>query len=243
MHDKTAARGGTLAAAVLGVSLASGIATAGWQIAGALIELRGAQRVVTVKGLAVREVMADLAVWPVVYSVSADTLTEVHRDSARSAAIIREFLKERGFDESDMSDAIPRVTDFQTQMPGVARPPEDRYLAQGSVTLRTPDVARLKAAMQESGELIGLGVTLARSYDSQPLFLYTSLDELKPQMIAAATRDARRAAQQFAEDSGSRVGAIRRAQQGYFSISDRDSFSPDRKNIRVVTTVEYFLVD
>ena len=142
-----------------------------------------------------------------------------------------------------MSDAIPRVTDFQTQMPGVARPPEDRYLAQGSVTLRTPDVARLKAAMQESGELIGLGVTLARSYESQPLFLYTSLEGLKPQMIAAATRDARRAAQQFAEDSGSRVGAIRRAQQGYFSISDLDSFSPDRKSIRVVTTVEYFLVD
>jgi hypothetical protein len=233
----------SLPAAVLGISLATGLALAGWQVADAVIYLRAAQRVVTVKGLAVREAAADLAIWPVVYSVSADSLAEVQESSARSAAIIREFLRQRGFQDTEMFASIPRVTDFQTQMPGISRPPEDRYMAQSSVTLRTRDVSRLKAAMQDSGELVARGVTLVRSYESEPLFLFTSLEELKPQMIAAATRDARRAAQQFAEDSGSRVGAIRRARQGYFSITDRDSFSPEQKNIRVVTTVEYFLVD
>ena len=96
---------------------------------------------------------------------------------------------------------------------------------------------------QESGRLVSQGVTLVRSYEAQPRFLFTSLDTLKPELIAEATRDARRAATQFAQDSGSRVGAIRTARQGYFSITDRDGFSPDRKLVRVVTHVEFFLVD
>jgi hypothetical protein len=62
-------------------------------------------------------------------------------------------------------------------------------------------------------------------------------------MIAEATKDARRAAEQFAKDSGSEVGAIRTAQQGLFSIADRDQFSPEIKTVRVVTTVEYYLGD
>ena len=62
-------------------------------------------------------------------------------------------------------------------------------------------------------------------------------------MIAEATRDARRSAEQFAGDSGSQVGGIRNAQQGYFSIQDRDKFSPEFKKIRVVTTVQFFLED
>jgi len=82
---------------------------------------------------------------------------------------------------------------------------------------------------------------MIRSYETQTQFFYTQLETIKPEMIAEATRDARRAAEQFAQDSGSTVGAIRTAQQGYFSIDDRDQFSPDWKTIRVVTTVQYIL--
>ena len=87
------------------------------------------------------------------------------------------------------------------------------------------------------------GVALIRSYEYDTQYLFTALDQIKPEMIAEATRDARSAAQQFAEDSGSKVGAIRNAQQGYFSIEDRDRFSPEQKTVRVVTTIEYFLED
>ena len=72
-------------------------------------------------------------------------------------------------------------------------------------------------------------------------YLYTDLERVKPEMIAEATKDARRAAEQFAQDPGSKVGAIRTAQQGLFSIEDRDQFSPQLKKIRVVTTVDYYL--
>jgi len=231
------------AAAILGLSIALGMALAAQLVGGALDGLLASRRVVTVKGLAEREVDADLAVWPLVYTVSGDTLAQVQDRVTMAGQLIRGFLVSKGFDDAEMSVSTPRITDFHTQMPGLPTPPAERYAAESAVTLRTRNVPGVRAAMQQSGELVGQGVALVRSYEAQTQFMFTSLDTLKPQMIAEATRDARRAARQFADDSQSRVGGIRTAQQGYFSIADRDPFSPERKIVRVVTTVEYFLID
>jgi hypothetical protein len=119
----------------------------------------------------------------------------------------------------------------------------ERYVAESTVSVRTPRIEAVRTAMERTGDLVKQGVALIRSYENTTEYLYTSLEQIKPEMIREATQDARRAAQQFAEDSGSRVGGIRNAQQGYFSITDRDAFSPEFKTIRVVTTVQYFLED
>ncbi|MDH4031400.1 MAG: SIMPL domain-containing protein [Chromatiales bacterium] len=231
------------AAAVLGLTISAGLVLAGVALGHAVGELRGAQRVVSVKGLAEREVMADLAIWPIVFSSSADTLLNLDEQIQAQQGVIREFLAERGFPPDAMSTSVPRLTDFEIHRPGSPLPPEGRYLAETTLTLRSRHVAALKAAMQESGELVRRGIPLVHSYESGLRFLFTSLAAIKPAMIAEATRDARKAAQQFAQDSDSRVGAIRRARQGYFSIADREGFGPEHKTIRVVTHVDYFLVD
>jgi hypothetical protein len=119
--------------------------------------------------------------------------------------------------------------------------PMDRYVAEATVMLRSGRIDDVRRAMQRSGELVKQGVALIRSYEQNTQYFYTNLDKIKPEMIAEATTDARRAAEQFAKDSGSRVGAIRNAQQGFFTVEDRDPFSPEFKKIRVVTTVQYFL--
>lgn len=231
------------AAAILGLSIAAGMALAAVLAGEAAEGLLASRRYVAVKGLAEREVEADLAVWPIAYTVSGDTLAEVQARMSAAAEDVRRFLGQQGFDDSEISLSIPRITDFRTQMPGLPNPPADRYAAENVVTLRTRDVAGLRAAVQKSGDLVARGIALARSYDSGIRFMFTSLDAIKPAMIAEATRDARRAARQFAEDSQSRVGAIRTARQGYFSVTDSDPFRPEHKTVRVVTTVEYFLVD
>lgn len=232
-----------LPAAILGISLALGIATAGALVANALAEARATQRFVTVRGLAEREVPADTAIWPVVFTVTGDDLGQVQRQVEQNYRVIREFMMARGFAAEEMSTIVPRISDQQAQMPGQDVRPGSRYVAEAALTLRTAGVEQMRRAMQESGELVLAGIVLVRSWEYQPQYLFTGLDSIKPEMIAAATRDARSAAQQFAADSGSRVGSIRNAQQGYFSISDRDPFSPEFKQVRVVTTVEYFLVD
>ena len=226
---------------VSAVILAAGIAAGGWFVGTSLVESRAPIRSVTVKGLAEREVAANLVIWPITYTVTADDLSTLQKRTDDGASRIRAFLGNE-FAAEEISASVARVTDRQAQ--GVMGQERlQRYVSESTVTVRTPRIEAVRAAMERTGELVSQGVALIRSYENTTQYLYTSLDEIKPEMIREATRDARRAAQQFAEDSGSRVGGIRNAQQGYFSITDRDAFSPEFKNVRVVTTVEYFLID
>lgn len=222
------------------VSLAVAIALAGWFVGDGLFRARASDRYVTVKGFAEREVPADLALWPIVFSVTADDLGTLQRRVDESRAAIRGFLAET-FSEDEISSSAPRITDREAQGMLVAGRPGPRYVAEAAVTVRTAKIDAVRDALARSGELVGRGVALIRSYEYATQYLFTRLETIKPEMIAEATRDARRAAEQFAQDSGSRAGAIRNAQQGLFSVDDRDAFSPEIKKVRIVTTIQFFL--
>jgi uncharacterized protein len=224
--------------------LASGIGYAGHRLGDALYAARAADRYLTVRGLAERIVPANVALWPIVFTVSGNDLAGIQSRLERDADRITTFLVEQGFDAADITLSAPRLTDRIAQGYDMDnRPLAERYTAEATVTLRTGDIAGVGRAIERSGELVRDGVTVVRSYEFSTQYLYTDLETIKPEMIAEATRDARRAAEQFAADSGSRVGAIRNAQQGFFSIDDRDAFSPEFKTVRVVTTVQYYVED
>lgn len=243
MNTTARANDSRLWAIALGLAIAAGLAAAGWFVAQGMYALRAADRVVAVKGLAEREVPADVGVWPVVFTVSGDELDRLQADIDSTFAKVLEFLAGHGLPAAETYRSVPRITDLRAQSYGSPNPPPYRYLAEATLTLRTSSIGAMKAAMEDAGTLVGRGVVMVRSYEAQPQFLFTGLDRIKPEMIAEATRDARRAAQQFAQDSGSSVGAIRSARQGYFSVEDRDAFTPEYKVVRVVTGVEYFLAD
>jgi uncharacterized protein len=220
--------------------LALGLVVAASIMGDAVRDFRMADRFVEVKGLAEREVMADLAIWPVSYMVSANTLEELSRELERNDQAVLAYLESHGFQAGGISRNPPRITDQWSQAYGSQRP-ETRFMAERTLTLRTDRVAETRQALQEVTRLLEDGVVLAPSWGATVQFLFTGLEALKPGMIAQATADARRAATQFAEDSGSEVGHIRTARQGFFSISELDPSMPELKTVRVVTTVEYFL--
>jgi hypothetical protein len=220
------------------------IAIAGVSIGFGFYRGRAADRYVTVKGLAEREMAADLAIWPITFKVADNDLAALQRSIDSSREAIKDFLLESGFAEEEISFSAPSIIDTEAQQYSNRNESKFRYIAEATVTTRTGKVDRAKKTIEESRELIGKGVVLAaKSWENPTEFLFTSLNEIKPEMIEEATKDARRAAEKFAEDSGSKVGKIRHATQGYFSISNRDRNSPEVKQIRVVTTVQYYLVD
>lgn len=231
--------------AILGIPLALGIILAGYFISDALYKIRASERYVTVKGLAERNVEADLVIWPLSFSETSNELSELQNNINSKRRIIREFLLAIGFNDSEISELPPQITDFKAEkyiQNKVKR--EYRYMAQTTVTLRSRNVSLAKQAMERAGELVSKGIVLvAQSFNMPTQYLFTSLNKVKPDMIAEATQNARKAAEQFAKDSGSIVGNIKKARQGLFSIKDRDRSSPDHKKIRVVTTVEYYLMD
>jgi hypothetical protein len=158
----------------------------------------------------------------------------------RNAGTVRDFLTRAGFDADEITTSPTRVEDRWAYNYGSDRPPE-RYRATSSVTLRTEKVKRALPVISRSGELLNAGVLITEGSD--PQYDFQALQSIKPGLIAEATANARKAAEQFAKDSGSTVTGIRTANQGVISIDDRDQTSPFIKNVRVVTTVEYFLKD
>lgn len=232
-----------LAAALLAV----GFIGAGWLAGRGMQQLRTGDRYVTVKGSAEKDVNADLVVWPLAHTVAGNDLAEVQRGLEANTAAIRAFFLGAGFGADEIVVAPASLEDRWAYAYGENRPPE-RYRYSTTVTLRTGKVAKAMEALRRSGDLLAKGVVLGGNggegaAPSGPSFDYTQLNAIKPALIAEATANARRSAEQFAKDSGARISGIRTANQGVVSIDNRDAGSPQVKRVRVVTTVEYFLKD
>ena len=223
--------------------IAFGLALAGWFAAQGMARLKTQDRYVTVKGSAERIVAADLVVWPLPHSVGGNDLADVQRRLDANTATIRGFFTGAGFKPEEIVVSPPRLEDRWAYAYGDNRPPE-RFRYSTTVTLRTSNVANALSVLRRSGELVSRGVMLgAEGEAGGPDFDYTQLNQIKPALIAEATANARKSAEQFAKDSGARIGGIRSANQGVVDISNRDQGSPQVKKVRVVTTVEYFLKD
>ncbi|MDA3921791.1 MAG: SIMPL domain-containing protein [Salinisphaera sp.] len=230
-----------LSAALLGLFIAVGLVLGGSYINSAAVSWQAAQRSVTVKGLAERQVPANLALWPLHFTVTGDSLTAVQQQVDRQATKVRHYLHDAGFKANEITLTSPQVTDQYANRPANQRASLAHYSAEATVLVRTPNIKAVKRAMPGVGSLIAQGVLLSPNYNYRTEFLYTDLNKIKPKMIAEATANARAAARQFAKDSGSQVGQIRSASQGYFSIEDLDSYTPEIKKVWVVTTIDYSL--
>ncbi|MCB1790660.1 MAG: SIMPL domain-containing protein [Gammaproteobacteria bacterium] len=232
------------AAALLGGLLAIGLALLGYQIADGLLRFKATERVVSVKGLAEREVAADTAVWPIRFSAANDDLQSLYETLEKQVASVAAFLQEAGFTAQDITPSAPAIIDRRAQGYGNPAAQDLRYAGNVTVTVYTRDVDRVRDATRRLTDLGKQGIALVgQDYGVRTEYLYTALNDIKPAMIEEATRNAREVAARFAEDSDSRLGKIRTANQGQFSIQDRDSNTPHIKKVRVVSTVEYYLVD
>ena len=221
--------------------LAVGLALLGVFVYNGINSLAKRDRVVSVRGLAEKEVQADRVIWPLAYKTVGDDLGSVYRDISSANKKIQTFLIKNGIKASDITNGAPQVNDLWTNeyRDNVNR---QRYNATSVTTVSSSDVAKVRALMTRTGELLSQGIAIAPNYYSYSIqFDFTSLNKIKPQMIEQATKNAREAAEKFAKDSESKLGKIKSAQQGLFSIEDRDSNTPYIKEVRVVTTVDYYL--
>lgn len=225
--------------------LALGLILAALILGNSAIRFKKLDRSVVVKGLAEMEVDADLAVWPITFSEASNNLAELQAILDRKQKIILDFLTEAGFTQDDIAIGMININDQKANIyGGNAQYVEFRYVGRAQMTVRTRETARMTKAITHLTDLVGKGIVLNQDqYQSQVQYLFTGLNSVKPSMIESATKNAREAAGKFASDSKSKVGKIKKATQGLFTIEDRDMNTPYRKIIRVVTTVEYYLVD
>lgn len=228
----------------LGLSIMLGLAALGYLLGHAAIKVKEYERTVTSKGLSEREYPADEVIWPISFSVAGNDLTAVYEELDQTSKQVRDFLASTGLKDGEVTLASPNLTDKLAQAWGDGQGAEFRYVATRTVTVYSSQVSQVRTAMGGLLELGKQGIAFTGdAYQNQVEYLFTRLNEVKPEMIEEATRNAREVANKFAADSDSKLGKIRSASQGQFSIEPRDTNNPHVKKVRVVSTVEYYLSD
>lgn len=231
-------------AMILGICLIIGLSSLGYLLGDAAIKYKEYERTVTVKGLSEREYKADIVIWPIQFSVASNNLEAMYKSIDDSTQKIKQFLQAAGVKPAEISYSSPAITDKSAQQYGGQNRAEFRYTALQTVTVYSENIDTVRAVMSNISELGKQGIVFnGRNYQTQTEYIFTRLNEVKPEMIEEATRKAREVAEKFATDSKSKLGKIKKASQGQFSINARDKNNPHIKKVRVVSTVAYYLSD
>lgn len=234
---------GSIVAALI---VAIGLALSGWFVGHGVRSVSDAKRNIDVRGLAERDIEADLAVWNIGFVATGGDIAEVQAKVEADGNKIRAFLKDNGLSDDEMIELPTSMVDLLSRDYRSEGADKSRYIVNAGIRVRSKQVASVKALSgMKIGALIKAGVTLKEG--QAPVYLFTKLKEIKPVLVAEATDDARRAAETFAKDSGAKLGNMKSATQGLFQILPRDQAdgvmesAEIDKTIRVVTTVTYAL--
>lgn len=222
--------------------LAVGLLALGLCVRSGLKFLTESQRTVEVRGLATRQVNANKVTWPIVFKQVGNDLPTVYANVSSTNNAIIAFLKANGISDGEISISAPSMTDLSTDRYN-NQPIPFKYSVTSVVTVSSSQVTKVHDLINRQGELMEKGIAVSSDYSNPITYSYTELNDIKPEMIAEATKNAREAADKFAADSDSKLGKIKSARQGQFSIEDRDAYTPYIKEVRVVTTLTYFLED
>ncbi|MDE5573428.1 MAG: SIMPL domain-containing protein [Muribaculaceae bacterium] len=200
-------------------------------------------RIVSVRGLAEKEVNANKVTWPIVIKQVGNSLNEIYSAVQKSNSTIIDFLKSNGIEESEISVNAPELVDNRTDRYN-SSPIMYNYNLTSVIVVSSSKVDLVRSLISKQMELLRDGIAIINGGYQYPIkYEYTDLNSIKPEMIATATAKAREAGQQFATDSKSRLGKIKTASQGQFSIEDRDENTPYIKKVRVVSNIQFYLED
>ena len=238
------------------IAISVGLLGAAFLISNGLSSMKSNNRYVTVRGLNEQNVKSDLVVWQLRFKTTGDDLGATQAELDKQKQSVVDFLTKAGFHIAEIQLQGIRVVDKQANEYGSDAYTTKRYVLSTAITLRSDKVDLASQTQQKMSDLIKAGVALSDDgyCGNIPNYLFTKLNDIKIDMLAKATKNARDAATQFATDANAKVGSIRTASQGYFSISAQDSIQEGSsggsncgdadsimKKIRVVSTIDYFL--
>lgn len=219
-----------------------GMIAMGFMIMLGLGRVNHSVRTVNVRGLAEMDVEANKVTWPISVKEVGNDLKAAYAKVSENADAVVKFLKDNGLTDAEINVTEPKVVDRATNMYDNSW--KMRYNVTANIVVTSNKIKLVMELKARQGELVEKGVAInSNEYGDYTIYEYTELNSIKPQMIENATKNARAAAEKFAKDSDSKLGKIKTANQGLFTIEDVDAYTPNIKHVRVVTNVTYFLED
>lgn len=227
---------------IAGLAFIIGLSIFGVLIKGTVVKYKSYDRTVSVKGLSEREYPADIVIWPIKFVETGNDSSKLYLIVENKTQMIENYLLKMGLSIKEINHSQPSVTDKSARNYEDGSKTSFRYTSTQTITVYSQKVDLVKSIMSSISELGKQGIVFTGN-DWQTEYIFNRLNEVKPEMIEEATANARKAALKFANDSNSKLGKIKTAYQGQFSISSRDKNNPQIKKVRVVSTVEYYLTD
>ena len=228
-----------ISAALLAVS----IVILGFCVKGGIDNFANKDRKVSVKGLSEREVDTDKVTWPILSKELGNNLPELYDRIEVTQNKIKKFLLNNGVKENEITVNAPVVIDLNADQYNTNQR-TFRYNITSIITVTSRNVKLVRGIISRQGELLKEGIAIVDGgYNNPVQYDFVSFNSMKPKMMEEAIANARKTAEQFAKNSDSKLNKIVSADQGQFSIDDRDSNTPYVKKVRVVTTVTYSLKD
>lgn len=223
--------------------IAIGIIVLGFCLKGGIDNFANKDRKVSVKGLSEREVPADKVTWPILSKELGNDLPQLYSEIGVTQSKIKKFLISNGIKESEININAPVVIDLNADQYSNNQKGY-RYNITSIITVTSNNVKLVRSIIARQGELLKEGIAIVDGgYENPIKYEYVSFKDMKPKMMQEAIENAQKTAEQFATNSNSQLNKIVSADQGQFSIDDRDSNTPYIKKVRVVTTVTYSLKD
>ncbi len=229
--------------AIIAAGILLGLFTLGISIKAAIDRFTDKDRRVTVKGLAEKEVDADKVTWPIQTKEIGNDLPALYAKINSTTAVIKRFLTSNGISEAEISVNAPTVIDLNAERYGENNR-SYRYNITSTIIVTSQNVKLVRSLINRQGELLPQGIAIVDGgYENPIKYEFVAFRDMKPEMMTEAIQNAEKTAQQFAENSHSKLDKIVNADQGQFSIDNRDENTPYIKKVRVVTTVTYSLKD
>lgn len=227
---------------ILGTFILLALTSLGFFIKQSVASLKEYERTVTAKGLSEKEVIADIVIWPIQFNVASNNLNDLYQNIEDNLNQIISILQSNGLSSKELSISLPSIKDKFADSYGDNKDILYRYYGSQTITVYSNKVNAVKDIKKNLTSLGKKGIIFSDT-EFETEYLFTKLNDIKVSMIENATMNARAVAEKFAQDSKSKLGKIKQASQGQFSVNERDKNNPDIKNVRVVTTVEYYLTD
>ncbi len=241
----------------IALALFTGIILGAYILGKSIERFKTDDRSISVKGFAEREVKADFVIWSLKLRMPTNELQEGNKSIEIAKSKVIAFLTKNGINSNEIIQQDLRVTDKQArEYDQVNAAGNLRYIIEEAIEVRSNNVDLVQKVSRMTSELLSTGVALATSEDwrgSALKFIFTKLNTIKPEMLSEATVNARKAAEEFTTESNTRLGKMRKAYQGLFTILDRDESLSGQaeggyyqsgtsdlyKKIRVVISVDY----
>ena len=179
--------------------------------------------IISVTGLGKKDFASDLIVWSGAFSKKSLDLQKAYKELNTDNTSIKEYLIKMGADEKEIVFSaidIDQEYDYYYDKFDNSHEKFTGYRLTQIVTIESKDVDKIEDISRQVTELINLGIEF---YSDPPQYYYTRLAELKLEMIASATEDARLRAEKIAINSGSKIGKLKIAKMGVFQIIARNS--------------------